>query len=860
MRAAFFSHVPHSGRDFSLGFLPCKSVRSTPGSVYNHFVGKSEQLIRDGDARLRLEAWGLEARGLGTESTRTDMHRDNLLRKESARPRLLCAVLFSCFTLSALSLHAQEQEEGPSSLPGSLTGGLLVNRIDATPLTVNAVQTPISGFIPWVGMTLTDEFEDSTLGNVLFFQAELSAAPGGTKLSAGGSPHYEVALLDSGAQVDLLSYQATQNFDVVGNGFGGTNTIPIGGATGLIEGTIQDPLGVYAGGLQDATSYTPLTIPDGAMPGQTSISLISVPQSSTLPSVIGLPMISQYTTVIRSDQPLIVDVNSETVRTPSIEFKELGSGPAEAQALGITRRAPITFKPEGSGNPFLSPPFYAFTFVSIDQPLHDDPTAPSHMAGGMFLTVDMANDGNELTDKKLFFDTGAEVSVVSTLMAAQLGFDAVLDTPDFTIELEGSGGSVSQVPGFIADEFHIVTIGGDFTVYDVPLVVLDIPDPSDPANIVSGIVGTNVFADRNLVIDPVPTIFGPGTPNLYISDPVTTVHTWDTTAASGVWSTPTHWDAIATPGELWIADVAGVSGAAQEAVVSSNSTVHQLFVSGGAGQMTVVIEDAVTLTTFGHTTIQPGGGIHLEGGTLSAQAIILEGGVLSGSGTVIGDVNNEHGVISPGESAGILLVEGIFAQRGGSTLAIEIGGLESGDELTDPEFDNLVIDGPAVVDGLLEVSLIDDFEPLLGSSFDILTEADSVDGMFSAANFPLLGPGLVWDIDYGTNRITLEVVNALLGDMNGDGALTEDDIDSFVLALTNPAAYDAMFPLLQREALGDVNLDGLFNLGDVGDFKGLSFDPGSAAAQSIPEPGALGLLAVACFGLVLSRRRWHFAA
>lgn len=769
---------------------------------------------------------------------------------------MLCRVFFhcvsslaTCLTFASLllsSVVAQEQED-PPDLNASLTGGLLVNSIRANPLTVNLAQTPISGFVPRVGMTLTNEFETID-DDILFFQADLSASPGGTKLSSSGSPIYRAALLDSGSQVDLLSHQATLDFGIAANGFGGTNTIPIGGATGLIDATIQDPLGVYAAGLQHATTLVPLAIPDAKMPGQTNVSVVSAPVSSSLPNVIGLPMISQYATVIRSDQPLIVDVNGETIRTPSIEFVELGTGVDQAELLGITRRAPMTFRPQGPSSPFLTPPLYTFTVDILGGgfDLHDNPTAPSNMAGGMFLTVDIEDDGNSLTDKKLFFDTGAEVSVVSQLLAAQLGFDATTDTPDFFVEIEGSGGLAGQVPGFVADEFHIVTIGGDFTLNNVPLVVLDIPDPSDPANAVSGIVGTNVFADRNLVIDPVPTIYGPGTPSLYISDPVLTVHNWNSMDTSGEWNTVTNWQAMGSPGQLWIADVAGVSGSAQQAVVSSNSTIQQLFVSGGIGQMSVVIEEGVTLTTFGHTTIQPGGTIHLNGGTVDSQAIVVTGGSISGHGSAIGNIDIEEGEISPGglgpgNSAGILFVEGIFAQRAGATMRIEIGGLEPGDEFVDPQFDNLVVDGSVVIDGTLDVSLIEGFDPQANDAFEIITSTDGFDGMFSAANWPELDPGLRWGVESDGYFFTLEVVDTLPGDMNGDGALTEDDIGLFVLALTDVAAYRQQFPLLQFELLGDVNLDGSFDLGDVGAFSALSF--GAGAAESVPEPSAALLLA-----------------
>ncbi|MBL8881002.1 MAG: hypothetical protein JNG88_17950 [Phycisphaerales bacterium] len=58
---------------------------------------------------------------------------------------------------------------------------------------------------------------------------------------------------------------------------------------------------------------------------------------------------------------------------------------------------------------------------------------------------------------------------------------------------------------------------------------------------------------------------------------------------------------------------------------------------------------------------------------------------------------------------------------------------------------------------------------------------------------------------------------ALLADMNCDGAVNNFDIDAFVLALTDPAAYDAQFPDCDAAA-GDVNGDGLLNNFDIDPF------------------------------------------
>ena len=49
----------------------------------------------------------------------------------------------------------------------------------------------------------------------------------------------------------------------------------------------------------------------------------------------------------------------------------------------------------------------------------------------------------------------------------------------------------------------------------------------------------------------------------------------------------------------------------------------------------------------------------------------------------------------------------------------------------------------------------------------------------------------------------------VLGDANGDGVFNNLDIAAFVLALTNPAAYPAMFPDVDPDVVLDMNGDGV---------------------------------------------------
>ena len=142
-------------------------------------------------------------------------------------------------------------------------------------------------------------------------------------LGNGGTPFYDIALLDTGAAVSLLTTQAFDDFNIDGpypgepDGFRGTEQIQIGGATGILFADINDPLGLYATGLQNRTSAAPLTLNNSTMRGQTNTSMITIPAESDLPNVLGLTYSSQYATYIRNDQPQIFSLNGKTVRTPS---------------------------------------------------------------------------------------------------------------------------------------------------------------------------------------------------------------------------------------------------------------------------------------------------------------------------------------------------------------------------------------------------------------------------------------------------------------------------------------------------------------------------------------------------------------
>ena len=93
-----------------------------------------------------------------------------------------------------------------------------------------------------------------------------------------------------------------------------------------------------------------------------------------------------------------------------------------------------------------------------------------------------------------------------------------------------------------------------------------------------------------------------------------------------------------------------------------------------------------TLTTTGSGTVAIRNDLVTGGGTVSIQA-----GTVSGNGTVGGDVNNDGGTISPGNSPGVLEIEGQYAQ-GADGSARDVSALyEDGNLSVVPEPATLVL-------------------------------------------------------------------------------------------------------------------------------------------------------------------------
>ncbi|WP_304439300.1 Calx-beta domain-containing protein, partial [Anabaena sp. 4-3] len=127
----------------------------------------------------------------------------------------------------------------------------------------------------------------------------------------------------------------------------------------------------------------------------------------------------------------------------------------------------------------------------------------------------------------------------------------------------------------------------------------------------------------------------------------------------------------------------------------------------------------------------------------------LQGGTLTGSGTVIGNLSNLT-QINPGDTIGTLRITGNYTQASSSTLNIELGGTSN--------YDRLDITGNASLSGNLNISLLNGFTPVLGDRYTILNFGGNLTGGFTNITGFNLGNGLLLQSLIVNKSLVLDVV------------------------------------------------------------------------------------------------------
>jgi hypothetical protein len=165
---------------------------------------------------------------------------------------------------------------------------------------------------------------------------------------------------------------------------------------------------------------------------------------------------------------------------------------------------------------------------------------------------------------------------------------------------------------------------------------------------------------------------------------------------------------------------------------------------------TLVVGQGSTFAPAG-TYLQTAGFTILNGGTLGAGVLVdLEGGILSGSGTIAASLQNAAEIdIGTIEAAGSLTIAGDYTQTSTGMLTLKIGGYNPG-----TDFDQLNVSGTATLDGTVNITLLNGFVPTPGDDFQVLTFG-TVTGDFTNYNGLDLGGGLSLAPVYDSNSLTL---------------------------------------------------------------------------------------------------------
>ncbi|WP_130733777.1 T9SS type A sorting domain-containing protein [Flavobacterium sp. J27] len=110
--------------------------------------------------------------------------------------------------------------------------------------------------------------------------------------------------------------------------------------------------------------------------------------------------------------------------------------------------------------------------------------------------------------------------------------------------------------------------------------------------------------------------------------------------------------------------------------------------------------------------------------------------------------------LSPGESSSLKLGTYVFDAdlffENNAKLYIDINSTEN---------DLVAVSNVATLNGRLDVTLLDDYDPVIDSEFTILT-ANTITGTFSALNFPDLGSDKEFVIIYNPTSVVLKVVDS----------------------------------------------------------------------------------------------------
>lgn len=307
------------------------------------------------------------------------------------------------------------------------------------------------------------------------------------------------------------------------------------------------------------------------------------------------------------------------------------------------------------------------------------------------------------------------------------------------------------------------------------------------------------------------------------------------TGSGGNMASSSNWSGSDAPSDRWMADLDNTSNTAQIVTLSQDVELLAIDVRGTGAKHTLRIQNGATLTGRNEIRIGDNGVIEIQNGELETVrwVDVLEGGQLTGAGDITGQLYNA-GEVGPGNSPGRLSISSDYIQLATGKLSVEIGGHTAADD-----YDQLAVDGSAVLAGQLDLAIINGFDLELGDRFAILTYADRTGGFTDILGLDL-GGGLRLIADYQSAGLDMLVTTD--GDADADGDVDQNDLDLVLSQFGSSVPY---------AAVGDWDLDGGVGVGDLNVVL-RNWSASTPPVIDVPEPAASAMLLIG--GLIAIRR------
>lgn len=185
----------------------------------------------------------------------------------------------------------------------------------------------------------------------------------------------------------------------------------------------------------------------------------------------------------------------------------------------------------------------------------------------------------------------------------------------------------------------------------------------------------------------------------------------------------------------------------------------------------IFLQGGTLTNSAGSTFVQTSGQTVVDGTMNSVPAVQIQGGTLTGLGTINGDVNNSGGVAEPGEGfGGRLTIDGDYSQSAPGELMVDLDD--------DSFYGVLDVSDLATLDGTVDFVAENGFTPVAGDDFTFLFFG-SLSGEF--AGLPeftnwMCPTGDTCDLVYGANSVSLDILGS-----SGSGGATTPEPSTFAL-------------------------------------------------------------------------------